>query len=252
MLAAALLLLWLAGALPASATEVLDAVDHAELAAEVSAAGVSRIALLGDRVARVIRAPGGYRVEHDPGSGDLWLRPPADGADGAALDPDRGPGPASPVALFVGTERGFTYRLMLTPAEGGPAQILIRNAAIAAAAHTRAAMPAAETRIAAIARLIRAVANREPLAGYAIEAGASGAGDDGAGDIDDDAAVVVEVWRGPRFTALVLDPGPDAPSGPAALAAHLGPGIAAVWLAAPEAGSGHGRLAVAVREGLSR
>ncbi len=230
MLAAALLL-WQAGA--ASATQILDAADHAELAAEVAAAGVSRIALLGDRVARVIRAPGGYRVEHDPGSGDLWLRPPADGA-GA-------PGPGSPVALFVGTERGFTYRLTLTPAEGGPAQILIRNAAIAAA--PAAAVRESAPRIAAIAELIQAVANREPLAGYAIE---------GAGAAADEAPQVIETWRGPRFTALVLDPGPDAPSGPAALAARLGPGIAAVWLAAPEAGSGHGRLAVAVREGRSR
>ena len=64
----------LAASAPASAMQLLEAVDHAELAAEVSATDVNRIALLGDRVARVVRAPDGYAVEHDAVSGDLWLR----------------------------------------------------------------------------------------------------------------------------------------------------------------------------------
>ena len=240
---AAALLLCMAHAAPASATQILDAADHAELAAQVSATGVSRIALLDDRIARVIRAPGGYQVEHDARTGDLYLRPLPESAGGAAPGPDRSPSEASPVALFVGTEKGFTYRLVLTPAMSGPAQILIRNAA---AERAQAAAPAAaeDTRIAAIAGLVRAVANRESLAGYAIEAG----GDEPLG-ID---ASVVEVWRGPRFAALVLELGPLVPSDPAALAARLGPDVAAVWFAEPGAGPSGGRVAVAVREGVSR
>ncbi len=45
------------------AMQILEAVDHAELAAEISATGVNRIALAGDRIARVVRSPDGYAVE---------------------------------------------------------------------------------------------------------------------------------------------------------------------------------------------
>ena len=238
---AAALLLWMAVAAPASATQILVAADHAELAAQVSAQGVSRVAVLGDRIARVIRAPGGYQVEHDPGTGDLYLRPLAGGAPGATAGPDRSPGLASPVALFVGTEKGFTYRLTLTPTERGPAQILIRNPEIAAKGTAEAAAEG-DPRIVAIADLIRAVANRAPLAGYAIEGG-------GVGAVDDTAATVVEVWRGPRFSAWIVELGADTPDDPETLAARLGPDIAAVWLAEPDTGRRGGRLAVAVREG---
>ena len=142
----AALLLSMAGALvaaPAAAMQVLDAVDHAELTAVVSATSVSRIALAHDRIARVIRSPGGFETEHDPGSGDLYLRPlgaghagsnatggALGGAPGDAVDDavEAAPAPA-PMALFIGTEKGFTYRLTLAVAARGSAQILIRNAA---------------------------------------------------------------------------------------------------------------------------
>ena len=146
------------------------------------------------------------------------------------------------MALFVGTEKGFTYRLTLTPAARGPAQILIRNPA---AERAQATAPAADTRIAAIAGLVRAVANREPLAGYRVE---SAPGE----ETGDAAFAVVEVWRGPSWSALAVKLGPRAPDDPAALAARLGPGIAAVWFAGPGVGPSGGRFAVAVREGVSR
>ena len=236
MLAAALLpCMAYAGTAPASATQILDAADHAEIAAQVSGTGVSRVALLDDRIARVIRAPGGYQVEHDPGTGDLYLRPLSGGATDVA--------PGEPVALFVGTEKGFTYRLTLTPAESGPAQILIRNADLATAV-TAGTAAAGDARIGAVAALVRAVANREPLAGYAIEGGRR--------DADDGGITVVEIWRGPRFSAWIVELGADAPRDPETLAARLGPNIAAVWLADEVAGPAGGRLAVAVREGELR
>ena len=231
LLAAALLVYTVLGTTAASATQILVAADHAELPARVAAGEVSRVTLMGDRVARVVRSPDGFDVEHDPGTGDLYLRPRAGDATG------------EPVALFVGSERGFTYRLILTPVEGGPAQILIRNPEIANARAARTA-PESDPRVAAIARLVRAVASREPLAGYAIEAG--------GGEAHGIDTSVVEVWRGPRFTALVLALGPRAPSVPAVLAERLGPDVAAVWLAEPGAGPADSRLAVAVRDGGSR
>ncbi len=225
------LIMSMAYAAPASATQILVAADHAELTAEISAAGVSRVALMGDRIARVIRIPSGYQVDHDPGSGDLYLRPLRAGAGMTNR--------TEPVVLFVGSEKGFTYRLALTPVERGPAQILIRNPEIAAMVEQQAAS-GADPRIASIVRLIRAVANRETLAGYALEAG-------GADSPNAAGMGVVEVWRGPRLSALVLELGAAAPGDAAALAARLGPDIAAIWLPEPGAGLEDGRLAVAVR-----
>ena len=59
----------------APAMQILDAMDHAELEAEISDRAVSRITLAGDRIARVIRGPDGFVVEHDAARGDVYLRP---------------------------------------------------------------------------------------------------------------------------------------------------------------------------------
>ncbi len=230
---------------PAAAMQVLDAVDHAELAAEISATEVNRIALLGDRIARVVRAPDGYAVEHDAGSGDLFLRRMA---PGPAAVPE-GPVPSiAPVTLFIGTEKGFTYRLTLSPSDRDAAQILIRNADALPSDAAAIASPLAGTpHVAALVRLVRAVARREPLAGYAIDAGD---GPSVAG------LTLIETWRGPRFRALVLEADrlPSAsPDGPAGLAGTIGDSLAAgrlaaLWLAAPGSGPRGGRLVVAVVE----
>ena len=131
--AATLLLSLCAGIAEAQSPRILDAVDHAEIAAEMASDGVVRVALLGDRIARVIRAPGGFVIENDPAAGDLYLRPTAERAPPESDAPPmpgapRGPADlAPPVSLFIGSERGSTYRLTLTPVPGGPAQILIRG-----------------------------------------------------------------------------------------------------------------------------
>ena len=230
---AAALLIYMASA-SASAMQVLDAVDHAELEAEVSARAVSRIAVAGDRIARVVRGPDGFQAEHDPASGDLYLRPLAVRQDNGAARASAG----SHAILFIGTEKGFTYRLALAVADRDSAQILIRNAAAVSAVHDP--VSEADPRIGALAGLVRAVANREPLPGYVIEAGSE------AETADGDFAVA-EVWRGRRFTAEVVEAGPDIPDA-AALAARMGSGVAAVWMAEPGAGLSDGRLAVIVRE----
>ena len=240
----------LAAPVPALAMQILEAADHAELAAEISATGVNRIALSRDRIAKVVRAPDGYAVEHDAASGDLYLRPLSQDA-GAAGDP---------VTLFVGTERGFTYRLTLTPAARGSAQILIRNAAAlpgtggAPGVIPRAAGSGAH--VAALVRLVRGVARRETLPGYAIHAG---------GVMPLPGLTLIETWRGPRLSALVFEAARPVSVGgdeAADLAGTIGglPGIgrasdgarlAALWLAAPGTGPGGGRLVVAVTEAVA-
>ena len=244
-LAAAVLL---AAPVPAAAMQILDAADHAELAAEISATGVNRIALSRDRIAKVVRAPDGFAVEHDAASGDLYLRPagvPPGMPDAYGFEP---------VTLFVGTEKGFTYRLALTPSDRDPAQILIRNADAlpdAAVADPVAGGP----HIAALVQLVRAVARRDLLPGYAVHAG---------GEALQPGLTLIETWRSPRLAALVFEAAPPASpgsrsgagedaGGPAGLAGSIGslPGIgpvAALWLAPPASGPSGGRLGVAVVE----
>ena len=227
----------LAGALfiytgaPAAAMQILAASDHAELKAEISGTAVNRIALDGDRIAQVIRAPGGFTAEHDAARGDLYLRP-------------AGPGAAMPatVTLFIGTARGFTYRLALSVAMRDSAQILIRNqAAFSAPLNETAGETASHPRVTALAALIRAVARREPLGRYTIEARAATA----AGADLSHGFTVIEIWRGARFTAQVLEVNAAAEVvDAAALAARVLPGAAAVWLGAPVSGPTGGRLAV--------
>ena len=217
---------------PAAAIQILEAADHAELEAAVSATGVSRVALAHDRIRRVIRSPGGFDVEHDAASGDLYLRP-AEGPEPPLGGPSDAP---LPVTLFLGTERGFTYRLTLTPDARLSAQVLIRNAVAAADPAAQAtAGPARDARVAELVRLVRAVARRESLPGYLIETARPESG-----------YRTIETWRGARFTAHVLaaDPDTEAP----ALARRFGTWVAAVWVAAPPGIAARKRIAVVVTE----
>ena len=225
---------------PALAMQILEATDHAELAAEISATGVNRIALAGDRIAKVVRAPDGFSVEHDAASGDLYLRP-------AQSSPSAETAGHDPITLFVGTERGFTYRLTLTPSDRDSAQILIRNAEALPGSSETVAAPAANSdpQVAALVRLVRAAARRDLPPGYAVHAG----GGSLSGGIR-----LIETWRSPRLAALVFEaarPAPEGADGPAGLAGTIAnlPGIgrvAALWLAPPGTGPSGGRLGVAV------
>ena len=228
----------------AQALQIIDAVDHAELTAEVSSTEVNRIALDGDRVARVIQSPGGFTVEHDPVRGDLYLYPTTPFGIGGAT-PSRAPFAAAPAArapaqtLYVGTERGFTYRLSLTVAERDSAQILIRNAATSAGSG-RGDIEA-DGYPNELAALIRAVARREPLPGYVIVPAPNVTNSPSAGSL-------VEVWRGPRYIARVFRTSADGAGDASALANLEGPRVAAAWLSPDRRGPDGERLAVLVED----
>ena len=237
-----------AAAEPAAGTRVLEVADHAEIGVEISANGVVRVALLDDRIERVISLPQtNFAVEHDPAAGDLYLRPVAETTPGERAAPPAAAAPredaawARSAALFVGSEKGATYRLTLTPVAGGPAQILIRGVGEKPA---NAEPPGAhKDRVAAIAQLIRAAAAGVPPAGYTVE---PAVGDSTV----QDGIVPLEVWRGPRHEALVLALEAGAPANAPALAARMGRGVAAVWITPGTVKQGHagGRLALVVRE----
>ena len=223
----------------AQALQIIDAVDHAELTAEVSSTEVNRVALDGDRVARVIQSPGGFTVEHDPVRGDLYLYPTAPfGIGGDA--PSRAPAlRAAAQTLYLGTERGFTYRLSLTIAERDSAQILIRNTTGVAGPVSGGA--AADGYPHELAALIRAVARREPLPGYVIVPAPNVTDPPSAGSL-------VEVWRGPRYTARVFRTSAEGGDDASALADLGGPSVAAAWLSPDRRGPDGERLAVLVED----
>ena len=274
-------LLLAVAATQARALQVLDAVDHAELEAEVSATSVNRIALQNDRIERVIRGPDGFQVEHDPNRGDIYLKPQYLAVGGVVeveaekeWGPPGMPGGAVPTSgestdvtgeagksrktLFLGSEKGFTYRLTLQVKDRGSAQILIRNTdlfhAQAAGAggwsdggRTVGAGETGDTHIGELTELVRAVVNRRPLPGFSIFPG--GGEKTHAAELS-----VVEIWRGPGLTAQVveLEGTPDSEpeiTGAGWLAVWFGndgPAVAAAWLSDPGAGPRGGRMGVVV------
>ena len=245
---------------PAMALQVLDAVDHAELTAVVSSSHVSRIALVEDRIEQVVRGPDGFEMEHDPHRGDIYLKPQIQpGREAWEFQEEQGhPGvPGKPATepektLFIGTEKGFTYRLKLKVEDRDSAQILIRSsqARSAGAGEIGESGPgrrdggSGDPRIAVLAGLVRAVANRTPLSGYSITRG-------GLTGMHVDGLSVVEVWRGPRFTAEVVElvgtelEKTDA-GGLAERLGAMGRSVAAAWVTEPGTGHRGGRLAVIV------
>lgn len=221
-------------------SKVLDAADHAELRAEIQQDGLVRVALLRDRIARVVHGPNAsFGVEHDAGAGDIFLRrlpQPREAVESVAQ--------VVPEKLFIGSERGFTYALSLTPVAGGAEQLLIRNPDIDNPGEPPATM-GGDAHVSEIVDLVRAVANRTPLPGFLVEPGDREA-------ILPPGATLLESWRGPRGEVLVLALAFDAEkasgghiqASAADLAARFGPGVLAAWI--DEADAPGPRLAVIV------
>lgn len=234
LLAAGLLCAGLLSAGSAHAVQVLEAADHAEVDAEISATAVNRIALERDRVIRVVQPPGGLRVEHDPVRGDVYLYPDA----GIAAD-------GEPVVLYLGTEQGRTYRLSLSIAERDSAQILIRNPEVVGA--DRGWQPRADPHADEVVKLIGAVARAEPLPGYSIApAGGSDAEGSAEGDNGMHRFPVLETWHGPRWTARILQVPKDGPADAVEVVAMHDSRALAAWLSAAGYAPGGDRLAVIV------
>ena len=256
------------------APRVVTAADHAELRADIAQNGVVRVALLNDRIDRVVHAPGVWRVEHDTGAGDVFIRRLPQSTDTIES--------VEAAEFFVGSERGFTYSLKLRPVAGGASQLLIRNPAIedaedATSATGIAARMTGDAHVADIAALIRAVANREALPGFLVERNGraghfeqgieSGSpletelSSPGSDALSQEGLALLEVWRGARIEALVLSLGSALASAPAhligpletpvdakTLARLFAPGVLAAWI--DDHNTQNTRIAVIVREGV--
>ena len=239
-----LLIIYMGSSVTAWALQILEASDHAELAAEISDTDVNRIALDGDRVSRVIQSPGGFTVEHDPVRGDLYLYPDAPAWFAPAPDNRAAPAAAqAPVTLYLGTEQGFTYRLSLSAVSRDSAQILIRNAAVTASAVGRTRPAAGEHRDEAVS-LILAVARREPVTGYVIVPAPEAV-------MSAERGSLMELWRGPRLTARVLSTPAGGVKDAQQLASLSEVPVVAAWMSAPGRGPNGERIAVLVEDTLA-
>jgi len=205
------------------ALQVLEGADHAELEAEISATAVNRVALEHDRIVRVVQTPGGLLVEHDPVHGDIYLS--TGRLDFAANVWTEAP----PLTLYLGTERGLTYRLTLRAVERDSAQILIRNGAAAPGAADGAGASRVDAHAGELVELVRSAVMNESPPGYRIEPGPA---DSRPADSEHRAAVtVVQTWRGRRFAVRVLRVAAGAGLDAEALASRWGGSARAAWIA---------------------
>lgn len=180
----------------------------AEIMAHVSKREITRIALRGDRISGVVGKQIGFRIEHDTNSGDMFLVP----NDGADL--------VMPINLFLSSEAGHTYQLLLTPLDIPAEQIVIVGKP-----GPRADIDEAPRRE-ALATLVRAMINGDFLEHYTAVTPTLSDLDYISPQIN--AAEIIEVRQGAYFRGLkvVIGTPGSAPRTPA----NLSPSAAATWL----------------------
>lgn len=97
----------------ASAAQYKKAQDGSEINAQISAKEISRVKVVGDRIKSVKKNDGEFNISADEQLGDIYIRPNNNAK--------------KPINLFVNTEQGNTYKLLLTVADIPAEQIFIEN-----------------------------------------------------------------------------------------------------------------------------
>ncbi len=97
----------------AHALQIKQVTDNGQITAIVSAQEISRVSLAKDRI-RMVNGDPEVDITHDSETGDVYIKPAT-----APL--------AKPLNLFISTEKGFTYQLLLMPEKVPSEQIIIRN-----------------------------------------------------------------------------------------------------------------------------
>lgn len=98
----------------AFASQIKVASDGSEIAGKISIRDVNRISLIGDRVKSTRTSMWGYEFSNDTDSGDIYVKSLPDNI-------------GDPLNAFIITEKGYTYKLLLTPSDVPSEQIFIRN-----------------------------------------------------------------------------------------------------------------------------
>ena len=97
----------------ANATQILDASGDAELSGIIAKDELSRIKVISDRIASVKSNEGTVEILDDAKLGEVYIRPSRSTND--------------PVNLFITTEQGYTYKLLLLPQSVPSEQVFIKN-----------------------------------------------------------------------------------------------------------------------------
>jgi len=97
----------------AHALQIKQSTDNGQITAIVSAQEISRISLTKDRI-RMVNGDPEVDITHDSETGDAYLKPSTTPL-------------TKPLNLFISTEKGFTYQLLLMPEKVPSEQIIIRN-----------------------------------------------------------------------------------------------------------------------------
>jgi len=100
----------------AHALQIKQATDNAKITATLSAKEISRISVPKDRI-RMSSGDENIEITNDSDSGDIYLKP-------------KQPPLNKPLNLFITTEKGFTYQLLLVPKDIPSEQIIVRNEAV--------------------------------------------------------------------------------------------------------------------------
>jgi len=101
----------------ADATQIKLAADNAEVSGKLSVIDINRLSLVNDRIKSVKTNKYGYEFINDDASGDVYIKTTADNI-------------GDPLNAFVISEKGFTYKILLAPADIPSEQIFIKNPAI--------------------------------------------------------------------------------------------------------------------------
>ncbi len=205
LLAGAVFVAFAAQSVSSFAAQIRIVENNAEIAAVISSTEVSRIALQDDRILGLSAVPLGFSIDHDVDTGDLFLVP----VPGAEL--------IGPVNIFITSEQGYTYQLLLQPQDVPSEQILIRNPETKSLAE-RPLSPRRQE----LAQLIRGVITGAFIDGYKRIGTSPDAVILARPDI-----LPVETWQGEIFKATRLR---SINGTPLTSASSLMPDAAAVWV----------------------
>jgi conjugal transfer pilus assembly protein TraK len=138
----------------AQADQIKIVQDGSSATANISAVDTNRISVLDDRIVRLFSQEGLFSYQHDPERGDLYLQ---------IMDDTAGP-----LSFFVTTEKGYTYKLVLTPANIPSEQLVLRNPAATGGSQSAAAFEVKGEYQETVAAIIRAMIVGAPLPGYEV------------------------------------------------------------------------------------
>lgn len=145
-------LLWLllssfAAALPAFGQQVVEVEDNGAYQVKLSARELTRIVVDNGRIRRIDGNEGEFVIQRDPKLGQAFVRP-------VAID--------KPLNLFVSTESGRVYSLVMTPLDIPAHTVVLRERGPVRSAAATSTPQKAGSYEAGILRLVSAMARNEP------------------------------------------------------------------------------------------